>query len=105
VPEPLPDGTRRPRAQLEPRERSLGVARDLGDEAAVGRELVVVREEALGLGVVLEGVQKDGLADATQPADDHALLGRTALEAPHEHTELLQLGRSPGGIPNPVISE
>lgn len=99
--ERLPDGGRRPCAQLEPCEGSLSVARDLGDETAVRRELVVVGEEALGLGLVLERVEEDGLADATQSADDHALLGRAALESPDEHTELLELGCSPGELGRP----
>ena len=47
---------------------------DLADKTGVGGQLVVVSEEALRLGVILEGVQENGLPHATQPPDDHALL-------------------------------
>jgi hypothetical protein len=52
---------------------------------------VVEGQEAGVLGLVLKDVQQRRLADASQAADDHALLGRTARQAPHQHAELLEL--------------
>src|SRR4051794_24786085 len=85
-------------AQLESRGGGLGVAGDLCHEAAVRRQLVVVGEKALGLSVVLEGVEKHRLPDAAESADDHALFGRFALQAPADDAELLDLGGAAGQL-------
>ena len=52
---------------------------------------MVVGQKPFGLCTVLERVEQHGLADAAQPADDHALLCRAALETADQNAELLEL--------------
>lgn len=85
-------------AQLEAREGGLHVPSDLGHQAAVGRQLVIEAQKALGFRLVLEGVEKHRLSDSPQPADDHALVRRPPLQAPDEYAELLELGCTAGEL-------
>ena len=57
---------------------------------------MVVRQKSFGLRTVLERVEQHGLADAAQPANDHALLGRAALQTANQDPELLELLIAPG---------
>ena len=91
VTESLADRHGRASAQLEASQRRLRIPRYLHHEAAVGRQLVIEAQEALGLGTILERVQQDRLADPAQPADDHALLCRATLEPTYEYAKLLEL--------------
>ena len=87
----LAHGSEGASAQLQPRQRRRRVPRNLGHKAAVRCQLVVVGQQPLGLCTIFEGVEQHGLADSSQPVDDHALLCRAPLEAADEDAKMLQL--------------
>ena len=89
--EDLPHRLHRTSTQLQLRQSPLNIPGDLPDQAAVGRELVVIAQEALGLGAILKSVEQYRLAHPAQAPDNHALLCGTTLQATNEHSELLEL--------------
>lgn len=88
-------------AQPQHRQRTLGVASQLLDQRALVGQLVVVGQEALALGHVLERVQEHRLADATEALGDDALLRLAALEAGRQDPELLKLRVAAGKLWRP----